>query len=694
MKTLKAKRRAKDDFVVALLGNPNVGKSTVFNALTHLNQHTGNWPGKTVTCAQGYFKTKKRGYTMVDLPGTYSLLANSGDEEAARDFVLFGGADIVAVVCDATALKRNLNLVLQAMEMHKNVIVLVNLIDEAKRKHIVLDLPELSRRLRVPVIGVCAHKKRTLNAFKEALDAYVMRETASEPIRYQKEIERALARVDAAAERYLGGRLSARWLNLRLLEEDEALQILVENDMGKGVLLDDDYARQLALAKRGLRLEGVDAARYKDMVVCAINDKAERLCAGVVRVSKKAHDFDRRVDAWLTGRVIAFPVMLVLLALIFYITMVGANYPSAWLSGALLSLEPKLSMLLMGLGVPAVIIDALVMGVYRTLSWVVSVMLPPMAIFFPLFTLLEDCGYLPRIAYNLDKPFMRCKACGKQALCMCMGLGCNAVGVTGCRIISAPRERLLAILTNTFMPCNGRFPTLILLITLFFSGAALGGAAMMAGFILLSVGVTLLITRLLSATLLKGVPSFFTLEMPPFRKPQLMRVLVRSVLDRTLFVLGRAVAVAAPAGLIIFALSNINMGGQSLLSGITAFLDPFARVFGLDGVILAAFILGFPANEIVLPIIIMAYTAQGALVEMESMPMLFALLKTQGWTWVTALCTMLFSIFHFPCSTTLITIKKETGSKLWTLVAFLLPTIVGLVICLFVKTMAGLFFGL
>lgn len=401
-------------------------------------------------------------------------------------------------------------------------------------------------------------------------------------------------------------------------------------------------------------------------------------------------------DRLLTSKATGIPIMLALLFLIFWITISGANYPSELLFRMFSWIEARLWEWFAG--APPFVSGLLIGGMYRVLSWVVSVMLPPMAIFFPLFTLLEDLGYLPRIAFNMDKFFKKAHAHGKQALTMCMGFGCNACGVIGCRIIDSPRERLIAILTNNFVPCNGRFPTMISIITMFFAGAVASGfcqslvsTLILTGVIVLGVTVTLLVSRLLSMTVLKGMPSSFALELPPYRVPQVGKVIVRSIFDRTLFVLGRAVVVAAPAGLLIWLMANIYIGDVSVLSHCAAFLDPFARWFGLDGVILMAFILGLPANEIVMPIIIMTYMATGTLTEMDSVWELHTLLVSNGWTWLTAVCTMLFSLMHFPCATTCLTIKKETGSWKWTAAAFVLPTVIGLSVCFLITSAVRLF---
>jgi ferrous iron transport protein B len=417
-----------------------------------------------------------------------------------------------------------------------------------------------------------------------------------------------------------------------------------------------------------------------------------------VKLKTKRYDqFDRRLDRIFTSKWTGYPIMLLLLTLVLYLTISGANYPSQLLADGLYWVESQLDKLFHLINAPPFLHGIAVQGMFRVLAWVVSVMLPPMAIFFPLFTLLEDSGYLPRVAYNLDKPFKKCSACGKQALTMCMGFGCTAVGVVGCRIIDSPRERLIAILTNSFVPCNGKLPTLIAVITMFFAITGSGlfnsiiSAAMLAGIIVLGVLLTFLASKLLSKTILKGVPSSFTLELPPYRKPQVLKVLVRSLLDRTLFVLGRAVLVAAPAGIIIWLFANIYVGGETLLTVLSRFLDPFARLFGLDGVILMAFILGFPANEVVIPITIMAYMSKSSILELSSLESLKQLFIANGWTWVTAVCVLIFSLMHWPCSTTLLTIKKETGSLKWTALSVIIPTLIGFALCFVFANIARLF---
>lgn len=693
---LEIRKKNESDLVVALAGNPNVGKSTVFNALTGMNQHTGNWPGKTVANAQGSFSGKTRRYTLVDLPGTYSLTAHSAEEEIARNFICFAKPDIVAVVCDATCLERSMNLVLQTLEITENVIVLINLMDEAKRKGISINEKRLSERLGVPVVGVSARKKKSLAPFIDAIEKMPCGGKTFR-VEYPETVEKAVAALEPTVRKFAEGKINPRWLSLRLLDPDNSLEKEISGCLGGRFLDSPELRLALSKAKAVLDRSGTDCVKIGDEIASALVASAEKICIGAVKGGKDYSKLDRRIDRILTSPLTGYPVMLLMLAIIFWLTIVGANYPSELLSGALFGLQDKLSELFMSMNAPQWLHDSLVLGVYRVLAWVVSVMLPPMAIFFPLFTLLEDSGFLPRIAYNLDKPFRLCSACGKQALTMCMGFGCNAAGVIGCRIIDSPRERLLAVMTNSLVPCNGRFPALISIISMFFIASAGGAfssflsAATLTGVIALSVAMTFAATKLLSKTILKGVPSSFTLELPPYRRPQFVKTLVRSVFDRTLFVLGRAAAVAAPAGLVIWAAANIRIGDISLLGRFSDLLDPFARLMGLDGVILAAFILGFPANEIVIPIILMSYSALGTLPEIENASDILLILTENGWTDSTAICFILFSLMHWPCSTTVLTIKKETDSLKYTLLAAALPTAMGVASCIFINGISKIF---
>ncbi len=606
---------------VALAGNPNVGKSTVFNALTGSRQHTGNWSGKTVACAEG--RLRGGGLTLTDLPGTYSLRAHSEEERAAREFLVSGQACAVVLVADAGCLERSLILALQVLEVQKNAILCLNLMDEAAKKGIEIDVAALEQELGIPVIPCAARQGKGLHELEAAIRRAAAGENETHP----------------TAIRYPA------------MDED----------------LTEEQRDDIATAAAALR--------------------AEEIALTCVRQPECACARDDRADDVILSRRFGVPLMLLLLAGVFYITLFGANVPSEWLSTHLLALGTPFAGALAKLGLPPFFVSMLTDGLWRVLATVASVMLPPMAIFFPLFTLLEDAGYLPRVAFQLDHAFQCARASGKQSLTMCMGFGCNACGVSGCRIIDSPRERLIAILTNSFAPCNGRFPLLIFLCSVFFAGSAAGGALLLTGVIAASVGLTLLVSRILSATVLRGEAVSFALELPPYRMPQIGRVIVRSVRDRTLFVLARAAAVAAPAGVLIWILANVQIGNTAILSHITAFLDPAARVFGIDGVILLAFILGFPANELVMPLIVMGYLSSGTIASGVDFASFRALLLANGWTVQTALCTLVLTVAHAPCSTTCLTILRETRSAKWTLAAVLIPAGIGLALCILIHCM-------
>ena len=689
--------------VVALAGNPNVGKSTVFNALTGLKQHTGNWPGKTVECAKGNVEDKGNKFQLVDLPGSYSLLAHSEEEEIARDFICFEKPDAVIVVCDGTTLERNMNLVLQIMETTKNVILCVNLLDEAKRKNIEINLNKLSDILKIPVIGTAARSGKGLEKiFPSLYELFSNKKDDIYIVRYPEELEREISILQEDLEKFLPDTLNARWATVRVLEDDksffESLSKYENIDLSANKNLDEKIkASRLRLQDKTYNLE-----KIKDSIVEAFVNNAEEICKDtVIYKNKNYNQRDRKLDKLFTSKTTGFLIMFLLLLGVFWITIAGANVPSDLINKLLFSWEDNILAFLKNIGLPKSIYGPLVFGVYRVVAWVISVMLPPMAIFFPLFTLLEDFGYLPRVAFNLDKYFQKCNACGKQALTMCMGFGCNAAGVTGCKIIDSPRERLIAILTNNFVPCNGRFPTIIATITMFlvmgFGGgflSSLFSAFILALVIILGVFITILASKILSETLLKGIPSSFTLELPPYRVPQVGTVIVRSIFDRTIFVLGRAVVVAAPAGIIIWILANINFGDMSILNHLVNFLEPLARLMGLDGVILTAFLLGLPANETVVPIIIMTYLSKGSLLEIDDINVMRNLLVNNGWTIITAINVILFSLMHWPCGTTLLTIHKETGSIKWTVISFLLPTVFGIVSCICFTSLAKLFLAI
>ena len=692
------KLESTDDIVVALAGNPNTGKSTVFNSLTGLNQHTGNWPGKTVSNAQGKFTHRNKKYILVDLPGTYSLLANSVEEQVARDFICFGNPHATVVVTDATCLERNLNLALQIMEITNKVIVCVNLMDEAKRKKINIDLKKLSDLLGVPVVGTSARSGKGLDELKDIIGKVAGGEINPTPVQvsYDEILDKAIQEVEPHIHNLVDHQMNSKWISLRLLDGDQPLLDSMNEYLNFNISEDKLLQDKLLNARTELEEDKIKLEDLRDRIVGNIVKTAEGISTNVICLKNQSHNqLDRKIDSLLTSRTFGIPIMIALLGLVFWITIVGANFPSTVLAKGLFWIEGQLTVFFGWLGSPLWVHDILVLGMYRTLAWVVSVMLPPMAIFFPMFTLLEDLGYLPRVAFNLDHYFKKACAHGKQALTMCMGFGCNAAGVIACRIIDSPRERLIATITNNFVPCNGRFPTIIALATIFIASAtgsfsSFAATLSVLAAIILGVIITLFISKLLSKTILKGLPSSFTLELPPYRKPQIGRIIVRSIFDRTLFVLGRAVAVAAPAGLVIWLMANTTVGEASILTLCAQFLDPFAQLLGLDGYIMMAFILGLPANEIVIPILIMSYLSKGSMLELNSLSAMRQLLIDNGWTWLTAVCMMLFSLNHWPCGTTLWTIRKETQSWKWTGVSFLVPTVTGIAVCFVVAQGAQL----
>jgi ferrous iron transport protein B len=607
------------DHVVAVAGSPNTGKSTVFNALTGLRQRSGNWPGTTVTRAEGGYRYNGHGYKVVDLPGVYSLRSSIGEEDVARDFLLHGAADVTVVVVDATRLERNLSLVLQVLQVTDRVVVALNLIDEAERHGITVDTRHLARELGVPVAATAARRGRGIPELQESIDLVA------------------------------NGKVATRGRRLRLdgLSEDDAVAAL--------------FAEAGRIARTSATVDG----------------RRARLTV------------DRVLDRALTHRVWGFVVMGLLFFGVFWFTITGGAVPSDFLYRLLVEDGHALVRELLGYA-PWWVTGLVADGIYLATAWVIAVMLPPMAIFFPLFTLLEDFGYLPRVAFNLDRLFKAAGAHGKQSLTMMMGYGCNAAGVTATRIIDSPRERMIAIVTNNFSICNGRWPTLILMGTVFIgtlvppAAAGLVAAGSVVLVALLGIVTTLVVSWGLSKTVLRGATSVYSLELPPYRPPQVLRTIYTSVIDRTLKVLYRAVVMAAPAGAVIWLISNVSIGDASLAAQLVHGLDPLGLALGLNGIILLAYVVAIPANEIIIPTILMLTLAPvgvpGVMLELGDAEAASVLIQTGGWTLLTAINLMLFSLLHNPCSTTILTIWKETGSLRWTATATLLPLTLALLV--------------
>ena len=591
---------------IALIGNPNVGKSTIFNTLTKNKVHTGNWPGKTVGNNIGKYIYKTKEYILYDLPGTYSLYANSKEEEITRDFIMSNEYDIALIICDACLLERNLNLVLQTLEITENVIVAVNLMDEAIKRNIIIDLDKLSYLLNVPVVAISAKKNIGINNLLSEIEKFQKKE-------------------------------NKKRINKKIKDINKTSNIIANKVVS---IKDNSYIKK-----------------------------------------------ERKIDKILTSKFTGIPIMLISLLIIFWITISLSNYPSIFLSKIFNIIGNYLFKSLNKLNINPIVTSILLNGIYKTTTWVISVMLPPMCIFFPIFAVLEEYGFLPRIAFNLDKVFQKCNSCGKQALTMCMGFGCNAVGVTNCRIINSKKERLIAILTNNFVPCNGRFPTIIAIISIFIIGFnnSFLSSIYLTFVIIISFLVTFIVSKILSITILKNIDSTFILELPSYRKPNFIKTIINTLYEKALKILIRAIKVSIPCGLLIWIFSNININNISLFNYITIFLDPFGKIIGLDGVIIFAFILGFPANEIVIPIIIMGYLNKNSLYDYNSLYELKTILINNGWTIKTAICTIIITLFHFPCSTTCLTIKEETKSIKWMIISMIIPTVIGIILCFIIN---------
>ena len=618
-----------------LLGNPNVGKSTVFNALTGLKQHTGNWSGKTVDAAFGKYTYNNIEHKIIDLPGTHAVNSCFSEEEVTGTEIMLGSKDSQESVCrsttiiigDGTSLERSIGLALDYLEKcGNNAIFCVNLCDIAKKKGIEINFEKLQKTLGIPVIGISAKKKSDINSLKTLIDDFMLNPK-----------------------------------NIKI--------------------------------KSGL--DG-DAVNFKNDCSSSISGRmqtAKKIMNECVKYTKDQNEknFEYKFDKILTSKRYGIPIMILCLGFILWLTICGANYPSDLLAKLFGFLKPYVEGFFVYLHFPQFLIGILCDGVYETVTWIIAVMLPPMAIFFPLFTLLEDFGFLPRIAFNLDKCYARTNMSGKQCLTQCMGLGCNCVGVVGARIMPNETQRTVAILTNSLMPCNGRFALLIAMSTIFIGGSM---AVQVSGvipmlcvlfLICLSVVVTWCVSYCRTKTIYKNDNEIFALELPEYRKPEIAKTLIISLVNRTAKIVGRALLVSAPTGALVWLMANIQIDGITLLSYASNALDPFGRFLGVDGFIILAFILSLPANEITLPILVMGYLATGSMTEISDMETLKNILTANGWTIVTAINMMLLTLYHSPCITTLLTIYSETKSLKTVALSIVIPCVVGILLCLLVK---------
>ena len=628
-KHLKLNDAQADNFTFALIGNPNAGKSTVFNKLTGDNQHTGNWSGKTVEIAEKEFLFSSNKIRLVDLPGTYSLACDSPEETVTENFIKNEDYDCIIIVANSTLLKKSLLLTLQVLSKTQKAVVFLNMADEAKQRNLNIDIDELSLQLGIPVIMGSAKTKQGLDEL----------------------INTSLSIAKGSTRTYIVREL------IKILDASETYEQEVKN------------------------------------LISHINNILNQV---IKQKTVTYSDKDRKLDRIFTSRLTGIPIMFLIFAFIFWLTAFGANYPSELLSSFFRNLKTPIMNLMNNLKFSPIFSGIIVDGIYTTVSWVISVMLPPALIFFPLFAILEECGYLPRVAFNLDRIFKKYGANGKLALTMLMGFGCNNCGVMGCRIINSKKERIVSAVTNSFIPCNGRFPTLFAIISIFLTGTCNGilksftTTVIMICLISLSFTLTLIVSVILSKTILKGDTSNLIMELPTYRMPNFLHTIFSTFKTKVLYVLSRAVAASVPAGILIWALANIKIMDTSMLDYLTSVFEPFGKLIGLDGTIITGFILGFPANEIVMPAILMGYLNTGTLVEYPNLNNFGVLLSSNGWTITTALCVCVFTLFHFPCTTTCFAIKKETRSRFWTFMSILIPLTAGTVICYIISCVSRL----
>lgn len=654
---------------ILLVGNPNVGKSSIFNILTHSHEHTGNWTGKTVKLARKNIINTN--YTLIDLPGIYSLSSLSDEEIVAKDTLLFEQYEKIIYVMDSSNIEKNLHLLLQILEINKNIILCLNMVDELDIKGIKINDKKLSEILDIKVIRCSASKNIGIKELIESLDE---ESKSSYNYIYDYNIEKGISDIFE----YLTNQFKSRFIALKLLEKDITLVDSIKTKY-KLDIIDKDIQNYLM---------HVNSEEISDSVSNLLNNISKNIYNEVVEISKEKEI--GTIDKIFSKKIYALPIMFIIIFGIFFITIVLANYPSELLSLIFNKFEICLVNLSNILKIPSYIYEPIIYGIYRVVSFIVSVMFPPLVIFFFLFTYAEESGILPRLAFNFDKVF-KCSGChGKQALTICSGFGCNACAIVGSRIIDSKRDKLIAILTNSFIPCNGRFPMIIALITMFFTNSnnKLQVSLYLTLFVILAILISLLTSFILSKTILKGYNGFFILELPDYKKVKFKKVLKNSLIYKSLSILKKAVLVSIPCGIIIYFMTNTTIGNLSLFKIASNFLEPFGKLLGLDGVILLSFFLALPANEIVLPIIIMGYLGSKNVPMISNYLTIKEVLINNSWTYMTALSTILFSIMHFPCGTTLATIKSEVGTK-WMIYSFFIPLVTGILFLFILNLLYG-----
>jgi len=664
--------------VVGLAGNPNVGKSAVFNTLTGGRQHVGNWPGKTIEQAEGNFRHGEWQIHLVDLPGTYSLAAQSPEEIVARDYILSDEPDVIVDVVDATCLERNLNLTLQSLELTDKVVVALNLMDEVRRQGWEIDTEALEKALGVPVIPTVAVEGKGLPELTEAIIAVAegRRQTHPVLIDYGITIEGHVQDLEADLDS-LGISGQSRWLALRLLEDDpEIVKAFQEGDLVHCCLREDATPASpealQALLRRATRLR---EATHPDARIEIVRRRYELAHEVTHRVAHHLRaeetSLTERLDRIITHRIWSWPIMLAILVGVLWITIQGANVPSSWLAGAFGWLAEVVRSFLLGINAPWWVVGSLVDGLIVGTGTVVAVMLPPMIIFFTAFNLLEDIGFLPRIAFNLDRLMRAVGSQGKHTLVAMMSFGCNVTGVLSSRIIESPKDRIVAIVTAPLVLCNGRFGAGLALIILFFGSRAL---QMTLLFLFISVGAMLLATWFLNRFLFRREPGGFVMELPPFRTPKWDQVIWRTLVHQVGHTMGRAILIAAPATLLIWLLGNLPPGApfeQTAIGHLVRVLAPLGKQLGLTGEMLVALLFTLPAKEIVVSSLAMTYGLQSTLADSRAILDYLA----QTWTTLVAFSFLTFYMLYLPCLVTVWATWKETRSLKWTVVSLLLPLV-------------------